>query len=235
MIDVKRDGPVAVLSATDYGALSRHDLAFAVALRDAVVELSDSDEVKALVLRSTGNDFAPPLGADACVSPPFGAAWHAAYAACNGLYQSLAFCKKIVVTAVRGRCHDAGSMLVLCSDHTVCAADGEFGSPFERLPEANLVLAALTVRLNRAKSWMLAGQPWSARQACERGLVNCIEDAAAVDALALQMAHAAARTPLDGIAMSKIQIEALLDAQGAGTDFDAAGLFAQVMAGGGAS
>ncbi|MDP3137891.1 MAG: enoyl-CoA hydratase/isomerase family protein, partial [Burkholderiaceae bacterium] len=151
------------------------------------------------------------------------------YCAPSGLYQNLAYCKKIVVSAVTGHCPSAGSMLVLCSDYTVCASDSRFEAPFASLPEASLVLAALTLRLNRAKAWMLGGQPWDAPQALHAGLVNRVTDSAQVATQAQTMAAAAAKMPLDGIAMSKLLVEAFLDTQGVGQDFDMAGLYADAL------
>ena len=235
-MDITRFGAVATITFADCEPLSRHDIAFATRLRDALRDTADSDEVKAIVMQASGMDFAPP-------SPPSGPAaavaprdagerhrWHAAYAAPSGLYQNLAYCKKFVVTAVNGRCTGGGSMLVLCSDFTVCASESTFESPFATLPEANLVLAALTLRLNRAKSWMLGCRPWSAEQARQAGLVNRVMAAADIRQEAQARARDASRMPLDGIAMTKILLEAFLDTQGVGQDFDMAGLYADSMA-----
>ena len=156
--------------------------------------------------------------------------WYAAYGAPSGLYQNLAYCKKVVVTAVQGRCAGAGSMLVLCSDFTVCASDSSFESPFASLPESSLVLAALTMRLNRAKSWMLDAQAWNSERAVHAGLVNRAVDASLVASQAQAMAQLAARMPLDGVAMTKLITEAFLDTQGVGQDFDMAGFYGDSMA-----
>ena len=42
-----------------------------------------------------------------------------------------------------------------------------------------------------------------------------------------KMARAVTRMPLDGIAMSKINVETCLDAQGVGREFDMAGFYAE--------
>ena len=227
MIAIAQAGPVATISLPDCEPLSRHDIGFATRLRDAVRDTADSDDLKAIVIRANGADFSPP-------APPSSPSalrhqWHAAYAAPSGLYQNLVFCRKVIVTAVNGRCTGAGSMLVLCSDFTVCASESTFESPFATLPEANLVLAALTVRLNRAKSWMLGGEPWSAARAAHAGLVNRAMPAAEVDNEAQRIAQSAARMPLDGVAMTRLLLEAFLDTQGVGQDFDLAGQYAASM------
>ncbi len=234
MIRIERSGAVAVITIADAAPLARADTRLALALRDAVRDTADSDEVKALVLRAEGGDFAPAatlsdLQAAAAVRETDRSRWHAAFCAPSGLYQNLAYCKKIVVTAVRGHCGPAGSLLVLCSDHTVCAEGSRFDAPFATLPESNLVLAALTLRLNRAKSWMLGGEAWPASLALRAGLVNRSVAAGSVDACALAAAQDAAKMPLDGVAMSKLLVEAFLDTQGVGQDFDMAGFYADSL------
>lgn len=234
MIRIDQARAVATLTLEDTAALSGHDIAAALQLRDAVRDTADDDSVKAIVLCVAGRDFgaapnADALRAAAAVRHDQRPAWFAAYAAPSGLYQTLAYCKKVTVTAVQGHCASAGSLLVLCSDHTVCASDSHFEAPFDLLPESSLVLAALTLRLNRAKSWMLGGDAWSAAQALQAGLVNRVVAPDEVHACALAAAQAAARTPLDGVAMSKLLLEAFLDTQGVGQDFDMAGFHADAM------
>lgn len=236
MIQIDQLGAIATISFPDVRPLCVQDPVFALELRDAVRDSADSDTVKVIVLKTTRADFGPPASAgDAAAAAAARASssgrnrWHAAYCAPSGLYQNLAYCKKIVVSAVTGHCPSAGSMLVLCSDHTVCASDSRFEAPFASLPEASLVLAALTLRLNRAKAWMLGGKPWDARQALHAGLVNRVTDSAQVASQAQAMAQAAAKMPLDGIAMSKLLVEAFLDTQGVGQDFDMAGLYADAL------
>lgn len=234
MIRIDTSGAVATITIPDGAALARADAAFALQLRDAVRDTADSDVVKAIVLRADGSDFAPAaspadIRAAATARSSHRAQWHAAYCAPSGLWQNLAYCKKVVVTAVRGHCGAAGSLLVLCSDHTVCSAEARFDPPFMEIPEGNLVLAALTMRLNRAKSWMLGGQAWSAHMALDAGLVNLVTAAQDVDARAFEAASRAARVPLDGVAMSKLLLEAFLDTQGVGQDFDMAGFYADSL------
>ncbi|HVZ42220.1 MAG TPA: enoyl-CoA hydratase/isomerase family protein [Ramlibacter sp.] len=234
MIRIEQVGGVALITFADASPLSRADTRFALALRDAARDAADSDDVKAIVLRSDRADFAPaPTAADLRIASAVREAerskWHAAFCAPSGLYQNLAYCKKTVVTAVRGHCSAVGSMLVLCSDHTVCADDSRFEAPFTALPESSLVLAALTMRLNRAKSWMLGGDAWNADMALRAGLVNLAVAADGVDARARSAAECAARMPLDGVAMSKLLVEAFLDTQGVGQDFDMAGFHATAL------
>ena len=80
----------------------------------------------------------------------------------------------------------------MCSDLTVANAGATFESPFGTLPEANLVLAALTMRLNRAKSWLLGGSALTAHEAFDAGLINRIAGVGgALDADKARLAAAA--------------------------------------------
>ena len=235
MIETRQSNGIATITLPDCRPLSVHDLSFGLALRDAVRDAADSDDIKAIVIRASGPDFSP-AAADAELAAAarsrrdkVWSTWHEAYAASSGLYQNVCFCKKVVITAVSGQCAGAGSLLVLCSDLTVANAGATFESPFGTLPEANLVLAALTMRLNRAKSWLLGGSALSAHEAFDAGLINRIADAGALDAEAQKMARSVTRMPLDGITMSKINVETCLDAQGVGREFDMAGFYAVTM------
>ena len=235
MIGVVQTNGIATVTLRDCRPLSVHDLAFGLELRDAVRDAADSDEIKAIVIRANGRDFSPAVSPDDLAAAArqrrdrLGSQWHATYAAASGLYQNVCFCKKVVITAVSGQCWGAGSFLVLCSDLTVATPDATFASPFGALPEANLVLAALTMRLNRAKSWLLSGSALNAEEAYNAGLINRIAPGDALDAEAQNMARAVTRMPLDGIAMSKINVETCLDAQGVGREFDMAGFYAAAM------
>ena len=235
MIKVTTANAIATVTLPDCKPLSLHNLEFGLALRDAVRDAADRDDIKAIVLRVSANHFSPAAtyqelaAAARARKDVILSGWHEAYAASSGLYQNLCFCKKVVITAVKGECAGAGSLLVLCSDLTVATADATFASPFTTLPEANLVLAALTMRLNRAKSWLLGGTALTAQEAFDAGLINRIVAGDALDEAAQKMARAVTRMPLDGIAMSKINVETCLDAQGVGREFDMAGFYAVSM------
>jgi enoyl-CoA hydratase/carnithine racemase len=222
VIDVDIAGPIASVTIADGAALSRHDEAAGGALRDALLMCDERDDVK-VILISAGPDFCSEVAEHDSVDRP---GWYEIYASQTGIYQALCFSKKVTITAVDGGCAGAGSMLVLCSDLTVAARDARFHSPFQDLPEANFVLAALTMRLGRAKAWMLDDRPLDAAAAMAAGLVNRVALADAKSE-ALVLAKAAAKVPLDGIAMSKLIVESCLDAQGVGQEFDLAGFYAK--------
>jgi enoyl-CoA hydratase/carnithine racemase len=216
---------VATIEVDDYAPLSRGDAAFAVELRQAVVDLADDDFVKAIVLRARG-DFAPtapPLRIDP--STMF-TTWPREVSGAAAVYQAMTFAKKVVITEVAGECSGAGSSLVLASDLTVAADDARFGSPFRGHPEANFVLAALTIRLNRAKAWVLRDTTFDAATAYDYGLVNEVVPRAGLRSAAKAMGARVARMPLDGVVMSKMLHQPVLDVSGVGREYDLAGFYA---------
>jgi enoyl-CoA hydratase/carnithine racemase len=222
MISYERRDAVATIEIADVELLSRHDRPAGVEVRDALVAASDDDEVKAIVLTSGRPHFCPDVGEQLGADE---AAWSVGYAGPSGLYQALTFAKKVTITAVRGQCHGAGAMLVLCSDLTVAAEDATFGCPTATHPEANFVLAALTMRLNRAKAWHFEGRDLDARQALTAGLVTDVVPSPDLHDAAFRLARQSVRMPLDGVTMSKMMLQAHLDAVGVGQDFDMAGLY----------
>lgn len=235
-MDIRIADWVAVVEVDDFSPLSRGDAAFATELRNAVVDLSDDDFVKAIVLRSRG-DFAPDGEPGAIDMSTVFTTWPRQLAGASALYQSITFSKKVIITEVAGESSAAGTMLVLASDLTVASDDARFSSPFRGRPEANFVLTALTIRLNRAKAWMLRDTILDAQTAYDFGLVNEVVAAASLQDTALAMGEAVSHMPLDGVVMSKMLQQPVLDASGVGREFDMASFYAAGLApaaGGGA-
>lgn len=229
VVDVA-DG-VATLTVDDLRPLARYDPAFTRALCEAVEETADSDAVKVLVLRTAAPDFCPDLPATAPESELF-TAWEQDFAAATALYQSLCFCKKVTMTVVTGTCGAAGSGLLLCTDLAVAATGARFRSPFLDRPEANFVLGALMMRLNRAKAWLVQNGVLEADEALAAGLLNEIAAPADLDEVVARRAATVTRMPLDGITMSKMLLQAVLDGHGVGREFDQAGFYANARWGG---
>lgn len=222
---------VATLTVADLAPLGAYDVDLARELGEAVVDLADSDAVKVLVLRAATADFcAEPAGVPQ--APECLPAWEQAFASATGLYQSLCFCKKVTITAVAGHCAGSGSALVLCTDITVADSTAAFRSPYATHPEANFVLGALTMRLNRAKSWLVQGSTLDAAAALEAGLVNEVVAPTELTAAVARRARAATRMPLDGVTMSKMLLQSVLDGHGVGREFDMAGFYASALWGG---
>jgi enoyl-CoA hydratase/carnithine racemase len=216
---------VATLTVADLSPLETYDGAFATALCDAVVDAADSDAVKVVVLRGSSPDFCP-QAATSVPTAEVWTTWDRDFAAATALYQSLCFCKKVTIAAVTGHCGAAGSALLLCTDLAVAARGANFRSPFLAHPEANFVLAALTMRLNRAKAWLVNDGVLDCDEALAAGLLNEVCAAEDLDHVVAQRAWTATRMPLDGITMSKMLLQSVLDGHGVGREFDQADFYA---------
>ncbi|MFJ2633205.1 enoyl-CoA hydratase/isomerase family protein [Streptomyces sp. NPDC087422] len=225
-VDLRVADGRAYIEVESFATLTAHDPAFAAELAAAVVEASDDDHVKAIVLRTTGPDFAPEAATGFPSAAEAPTTWHRAFAASTAVYQATCFAKKVVIAEVRGACHGAGTALLLCTDLAVASEDAVFGSPFLDVPEANFVLAALTVRLNRAKSWLLRGTVHDAATAGRIGLVNRVVPDGRLRAEVVSMTAAVIGMPLDGMTMSKMLQQAVYDAHGVGREFDLADHYA---------
>ena len=205
----------------DAQRLAAHDPTLAEELCNEILQLADQDEVKAIILRV--RETSPAAAAPAGNRPL------RAYLGSAGLYQTLAFCKKVVIAELPGPIGPMGSLIGLYANLVVADAASAFPSPFDSVPEANFMMAALSMRLDRAKAWLLDTAPLSVEQAEEMGLVNVAAHAKDLPARALELAERAAAMPLDGITVSKMNYNACLDAMGAGQDFDLAEFFGAGM------
>lgn len=228
MITTRIKDGIATITMSDCQLLTRCDPGEGRALADALQSAGDDDGVRAIVLLAQGRDFcapARPVRPQQAGLPEI----QAVYAGVTGVYQSLAYCRKVVIMGIQGMCAGAGSALALCADFVVMGRSARIQSPFARVPEASFALAALIMRLNRAKGWILSEEAMSAIQAEEAGLANRVVPEGQLRREALGMARSAARMPLDGIAISKVMMEIYLDSQGVGKEFDHAHFYRSAM------
>lgn len=199
-------------------------------LNEAFWAASDSDAVKCIVLYS-GQGVGPgvaSLRASAERSEQgalFGAQVED-YLGATGLYQSVAYCKKVVVWEASGESDGPETLLALYSDFVVAATDTSFRLGMRWLPETNLALCTLTLRLQAAKAWVLGGRPLSTHDAQRLGLVSAVAAPERLHEEALRLARRVARMPLDAIVASKLAFQIFLDTQGVDTEFDAAPFYA---------
>jgi enoyl-CoA hydratase/carnithine racemase len=219
-VSIRRDSPAAgVIRITvgDAHRLEAHDQQLAEEFCKEMLLSADKDDVKAIIVRVESVASQAHEGGDSARKRPL-----RAYLGPSGLYEVLALCKKVVVAELPAPVSRAAALIGLYSDLAVADESSHFPCPFDTIPEANFMLAALSMRLDRAKAWLLSGEPLTASGAEEAGLVNEIVHADALADRALQMATRAAAVPLDGITVSKMNMNACLDAMGVGQDFDLA-------------
>jgi enoyl-CoA hydratase/carnithine racemase len=229
MIDVSVTGGCGVITVPSFAALESLDPGFARILAQAVTDLSDDDFVKAIVLRASGQDFADPASSLPSTVDVSVAEWESLLAGSRGIYQAVCFSKKVTIAAVSGRCGAAGTALLLAADLAVAERGAAFKAPFATVPEANFALAALTMRLNRAKAWAITDGWLTAEEALDTGLVNALVGPGEAWEKADDIAAEAAEIPLDGVVMSKMLLQAVLDAHGVGAEYDMAPLYRSAM------
>jgi enoyl-CoA hydratase/carnithine racemase len=204
-----------LLRVPDPAAIDRRDVAAGAALRDALLQAADDNQVKVIVLAGLAGGAADTAGPEQ--ADP--AARHC-YTGVRGLHQLTAYCKKVVIAEADGACGPTASALCLAADFVVASAGSTFASPFE-VAEANYPLAVLTMRANRAKAWMLRGGAIGAAAAFEAGFVNQVVPAPDLRATVTDLARRVALMPLDGMTISKMNVGAAFDVVGVGREFDA--------------
>jgi enoyl-CoA hydratase/carnithine racemase len=165
------------------------------ALADALAAAEADASVRVILMRglpdifSAGNDLedflnAPPETPDAPLFRFMGALAHAA---------------KPVVAAVNGAAVGIGTTMLLHCDLVYCADDSRFSLPFVNLalcPEyGSSLLLPLAAGYHRAAGKILLGEPASAEEALEMGLVNRILPPAEVLGHALRQCERLAQLP----------------------------------------
>ena len=199
MIEVARDGAVAVLTIDRQDALNALNVETLTELRDRLRELADDAGVRAVVLTGAG-DKAFVAGADikymSGLGPDEARAWGALGHEAASLLETM---PKPAVAAINGFALGGGCELALACDLRYASSRAKLGQP-----EINLGIVpgwGGTQRLARvcgiavAKDLIYSGRTIDAEEALRVGLVNAIADP--VLETALEVAHGLAeKAPL---------------------------------------
>jgi enoyl-CoA hydratase/carnithine racemase len=120
---------------------------------------------------------------------------------------ALARCEKPIVAAVNGNAVGVGTTMLLHCDHVVAGREAKLSTPFVALglvPEAaSSLIAPRLMGHARAFALLVMGQPLSAPEARDAGIVNAVVDAAETDAAALAAAQKIADLPPQGVLASR--------------------------------
>ena len=172
-------------------------------LGDALAAADAAGDVRAVLLHGTrdcfsaGNDLADFLKPRASGEEP----------ATAGLFRALPAMKKPVVAAVAGPAIGIGCTLLLHCDLVYAAENARFQLPFVPLgivPEfGSTLLLPLLAGYQRAAALFLLGEPFTAEQAREAGIVNAVVPVAEVLELAERKARALAALPPESIRSTK--------------------------------
>jgi enoyl-CoA hydratase len=205
LIDVARDGAVAVVTIDRQDALNALDVATLTELRDRLRELADDPEARAVVLTGAG-ERAFVAGADikymSGLDPEQAKDWGALGHETGRLLETM---PKPTIAAVNGFALGGGCELALACDIRYASARAKLGQP-----EIDLGIVpgwGGTQRLARvcgigvAKDLLFTGRTVDAEEALRIGLVNAVLDP--VLEHALEAAHAlAAKSPI-ALALAK--------------------------------
>jgi len=205
LIDVGRDGAVAVVTIDREEALNALDVATLTELRDRLHEIAGDTSVRAVVLTGAGEkafaagaDIKYMSGLDAEGAKAWGALGHEATA----LLESM---PKPAIAAINGFALGGGCELALACDLRYASSRAKLGQP-----EINLAIVpgwGGTQRLARvagigfAKDLIYSGRTVDAEEALRAGLVNAIADPVLDNAV--EVAHSLASKSAVAMAAAK--------------------------------
>lgn len=179
-------------------------------LREAIRNAGDEKRVKALVLTGAGRAFC--AGGDvkamreALTDDP-GAHMKRLTEAFHGVISALARCPKPVLAAVNGIAAGGGLSLMLACDIALASADAIFRMAYLRLggsPDGgSTYFLPRLVGLRKALEITLLGDPLSAEEARELGLVNAVVPAAEFPAAVAAWGTRLAAGPAEAMAAAK--------------------------------
>ena len=178
-IAAERDGAIATVTLANPAKLNAITVAMWQALARIMNELSARDELRCVVIRGAGRKaFAS--GADigefarARDNVEQGRRYHRGIV--FGALRAVDECRHPTVAMIHGACIGGGLEIACVCDLRISGTSGRFGVPINRLgfSIAYDELAALLPLVGRAAALeiLVEGRVWSAREACEKGLVN---------------------------------------------------------------
>jgi enoyl-CoA hydratase/carnithine racemase len=201
---VSDDGPIRTIRMNRPGKKNALTLAMYTAMAEAIENASGNDAIRCLLIAGgpgafcAGNDIGDfvKMAQGGGLGEPILRFLHA-----------LARCEKPLVAAVNGNAVGIGLTLLLHCDHVVAGADARLSTPFVTLglvPEAGSSLIAPRLMGHaRAFSLLVMGQPLTATEAKDAGIVNSVTAAAEVEAQALAAAQKIAALPPQGVLASR--------------------------------
>jgi enoyl-CoA hydratase/carnithine racemase len=179
----------------------------------ALEAAAEDDEVRAVVM--TGNDKAFAAGADLAEMRPLSGV-EAMLRGTHRLWDRIASFPKPLIAAVNGFALGGGCELAMHCDIIIAGEGAKFGQPEVKV--GIMPGGGGTQRLTRAigkhKAMLLVltGEPITAREACEMGLVSRVVPDAEVLPAAIRMAEGIAKLPPIAVQLTK---EAVLQGQDA--------------------
>lgn len=149
----------------------------------------------------------------------------------RALLQKILTCDKVTIAQVHGYCY-GGHLEIMCAcDLAIASEDALFTHPgYTYLGvEGPIPLYVLMMGWRRVKEMMLIGQPLSAEQAKEFGMINRVVPKDKLEEEVNQIAEIIAQRPLDGIVMGKKEFLLAMDMMGLSAGYDLSSLHHTLM------
>lgn len=213
-VETRKDGAVLVITLN--GPKSRNAVGRDVygALRDAVVDAGNSDDVRAIVLKGAGGFFSSGGNINALKDSANGplSAVTANTDQLNAMIRAIVDCPTPVIAAVEGGAAGAGVALALSCDLIVSAREANFTAAYVKAglsPDGGLTYflrAALPRQL--VNELCMLGRPITAEALAEFGVVNDLADTGQAFDAALALANKIASGPAQAIGSIKHLVNA---------------------------
>lgn len=198
------DGPVRTIRMNRLEKKNALTLPMYQAMADAIGGAANDDAIRCLLIAGGPSAF--------CAGNDIGDFMKMAQGGALGqpildFLHALARCEKPIVAAVNGNAVGVGTTMLLHCDHVVAGHEARLSTPFVALglvPEAaSSLIAPRLMGHARAFALLVMGQPLSALDAKEAGIVNAVVDATEAEAQALAAAKKIADLPPQGVLMSR--------------------------------
>ncbi len=192
LLNETRDGAVAILTMANTARRNALSMQMRREMIAALERIEEDGGIRSIVITGAGGQFCS--GADIRdIEANSIAAGHARFRITLRLIRLLANGSKPIIAAVEGWAAGAGLSLAVLADTVVAAEDARFLSPFNKLglmPDCGLA-HALPARIGqgRARQIMLYGEPFTAQQALDWGVVDHLAPKGEALAKALERAH----------------------------------------------
>jgi enoyl-CoA hydratase len=149
----------------------------------------------------------------------------------RGILQKILTCDKVTIAQVHGYCYGGHFEMMCACDLAIASEDALFTHPgYTYLGiEGPIPLYVLMIGWRRVKEMMLLGEPLTASQAHEFGLVNRVVPLSKLEKEVAKVAETIAGRPLDGIVMGKKEFQLAMDIMGLSAGYDLASISHTLM------
>lgn len=190
-------------------------------MADAVLEAARDGETRAIVLTGAGSNFCagidlPSVNAPSTSRPRTGHVQRSLATYAHRLVRAIWECQLPVVAVVRGHAIGVGANLALASDFVVASRTARFTAAFVRrglTPDSGgSFLLPRLVGVARAKEMLLLGEPVTAEQAYDWGLITRLVDDDELDDAAEELIGRLANAATVAVGLTKALVHRSLDA-----------------------